>query len=302
VDAVINVGDTETMSIRILSEATSSELDMAWQNCSKIAKHAAGNFYYAFIFMSKEQRRGIEALYAFARVSDDAVDGEGGNKAGLLKMLRQRLDLCFDGSYIDDLTLALAHAIKRFGFDRRHFDDLLLGIESDLSVKRYSTFDQMRIYCYRVAATIGFICLKIFGCDNEDSRLYSENLSIGMQITNILRDLHEDFERGRIYLPQEDLIRFEINEEELFAPQNASKVIELIRWEANRADKYFREADAHLNQYNRKPLFPAMIMGEIYRTILRKIQLLEIFDRRIELSVKEKISIAQKVFKGVLIK
>ena len=177
-DAVINIDDTEKMSVRILSEATSSELEKAWQICREIAKRAAGNFYYAFVFMSKDQRHGIEALYAFARVSDDAVDGDGGNKAGLLKKLRQRLDLCFDGRYIDDLTLALAHAIKRFGFDRRHFDDLLLGIESDLTVKRYSSFDQMRLYCYRVAATIGFICLKIFGCDNEDSRLYYENLSI----------------------------------------------------------------------------------------------------------------------------
>ncbi|MCF7810941.1 squalene/phytoene synthase family protein [bacterium] len=297
---VIGLANGKTMTAKYLSEATPSELERAWQYCREIARSAAGNFYYAFKFMPLEQRRGIEALYAFARVSDDAVDGEGGNKANLLKKLHQKLDLCFSEGYIDDLTLALAYSIKSFGFERQHFDDLMLGIESDLTVKRYSTFDQMRLYCYRVAATIGFSCLKIFGCDDDNSRLYSENLSIGMQITNILRDLHEDFERGRIYIPQEDLIRFNLSDEDLFAAQNALKLIELVRWEAERAENYFKEADSHLNQYNRKPLFPAMIMGQIYRVILSKIRLLNKFDKRVELSVKEKLTIAKKVFKEAL--
>ena len=257
--------------VRSLGDASREDLLRAWRYSSKLAKQRAGNFYYAFIFMPVNQRRGIEALYAFCRAGDDAVDEEHGDRAGLVNRLRRRLDICYRNCWVDDLTLSLTHAINSFGFERRHFDDLLLGIESDLTVKRYPTFNDLRLYCYRVASTVGLHCLKIFGCDNSRSRSYAENLGLGMQLTNILRDVREDFNRGRIYLPQEDLQRFGITDQELFSHSNAHLLKELIHWEA-----------------------------AIYRRILTKITELDQFEHRVELSGSDKLSIARRVFSEAL--
>ena len=296
-DSVIGLGEANTGLIKSLDDAPDDELKEAWRKCREIAKRAAGNFYYAFIFMPKAQRRGIEAVYAFCRLGDDAVDDECRDRAGLLARLQQRLDLCYRGLYNDLQTLALSHAVRQFGFERRHFDELLSGVESDLTVTRYPTFSELRYYCYRVASTIGFLCLKIFGCDTVKSRQYAENLGIAMQITNILRDLKEDYERGRIYLPQEDLEKYGIAESELLAPSNRERLIELVRWEAERADGYFEKADSYLSHSLSKTLFPARIMGAIYRRILDKIRGLRSFNRRAELSGKEKLRIARSVFR-----
>ncbi len=285
-----------SVKVRSLDDASRSDLGRAWRRCSRMAKQQAGNFYYAFIFLPTEQRRGIEALYAFCRAGDDAVDDEQDDSTSLLQRLRHKLDICYRGCYIDDLTLTLAHAVREFNFDRQHFDDLLLGIESDLTVKRYTTFEDLRLYCYRVASTIGLLCLQIFGCDNPQSRLYAENLGLGMQLTNILRDIREDFERDRIYIPLEDLESSGILDEELFSPSNAHRLKELVRWEAERAESFFSEADSYLEPGMRRKLFAAAIMGAIYRRILSEIINLDQFDHRAELSGAAKLSIARRIF------
>ncbi|MDP8237920.1 MAG: squalene/phytoene synthase family protein [Candidatus Hatepunaea meridiana] len=290
------IDDINDDSILILDNVSETELLKAHRKCSEIVKHSASNFYYAFVFLPTEQRYGIEALYAFCRAGDDVADDRSSGKTGLLQKLRKRLDLCYNEQYLDKSTLALAWAIKRFRFNREHFDDLLLGIESDLTVKRYATFNDLRLYCYRVASTVGLLCLNIFGCDNQDNRLYAENLGIGMQLTNILRDLKEDADRNRIYIPQEDLHRFDIIEDDIFAPANNHSLIEMVRWEAERAKQFFQEAEAHLKQEMRKPMFAARIMGSIYEKILGNISKLERFEKRVELTAIEKLAIARMIF------
>ncbi len=285
-----------SVTVRSLEDASRSDLGRAWRRCSRMAKQQAGNFYYAFIFLPAEQRRGIEALYAFCRAGDDAVDNEQDDSTSLLQRLRHKLDICYRGCYIDDLTLALAHAAREFNFEKQHFDNLLLGIESDLTVRRYTIFEDLRLYCYRVASTVGLLCLQIFGCDNPQSRLYAENLGMGMQLTNILRDIREDFERDRIYLPLEDLERFSILDKELFLPSNAHRLKELVRLEAERAESFFTEAEGYLEPWMRRKLFAAAIMGAIYRRILSEIIKLDQFDHRAELSGADKLSIARRIF------
>ena len=289
----------KTDKLKTLAEATSSELATAKKMCAGLAKREAGNFYYAFIFMPEEQRAGIEALYAFCRAGDDSVDNEKSQEPDLLESFRRRLDLCYNGQYLDDLTLALAWAIERFKFDRKHFDNLLLGIESDLFVKRYETFDELSLYCYRVASTVGLLCLRIFGCDTPESRLYAEKLGIGMQLTNILRDIREDYDRDRIYFPREDLVRFGINDGDIFAADYRENLRKLVLCEASRAENFFVEAESHLTEETNKPLFPARIMAAIYREILSKIVVLDCFDRRVELTNLIKLSIARRIFEEV---
>ena len=284
-------------SARPIEDADAVELAEARRKCAKIVKDSASNFYYAFVFLPEDQRYGIEALYAFCRVGDDAADASSaGDSTGLIETLQHKLDLCYKGMYVDDLTLALADAVKRFTFDRQHFNDLLLGIKSDLTVKRYSTFDDLRLYCYRVASTVGLLCLKIFGCDNPQSRKYAENLGIGMQITNILRDMKEDMDRDRIYLPLDDLKKFNLTEENLFDPAQHRNLVELVKWEVKRAEDFFHRAEGYLQPEMLKPLFPARIMGIIYKEILEKIGKTDRYDIRVELSTTEKFSLARHIF------
>ncbi len=278
-----------------LDDAEPRELEEAWKYCAGIARRAAGNFYYAFLFLPRELRRGIYALYAFLRAGDDAADNGDGGSRQLLKKLRRGLDLVFAGRYCDRLTLALAHAHRRFVFPREHFDEMFRGLQMDLSVKRYPTFEDLRLYCYRVASTVGLLCLPIFGADTPEARCYAENLGIGMQLTNILRDLWEDLQRGRIYLPAEDLNRFELHESEIFAASQASKLRDLVLWEARRAEHFFREAEKWFPADLKAKLAVAQIMGAIYKTILDKIIAAERFDRCIELNRREKLNIGYRV-------
>jgi len=296
------VGDStgSLAPVRSLEQATAESLDRAWRSSAEIARRAAGNFYYAFIFLPVDKRRGTEALYAFCRVGDDLADDARSGKTARLEGLRRRLDLCYSGKYCDDLTLALADAVRRFGFERGHMDELLLGIESDLTVTRYQTFTELRLYCYRVASTVGLLCLKVFDCDTSAARSYAENLGIGMQLTNILRDLYEDHSRGRIYLPQDELVRFGISDGSLFTPENRPCLVELVRWEVQRAEQFFETAEAALTPELSTPLFAARIMGAVYRRILHRIAELDRFDRRVELPKREKLSIARSIFRESL--
>lgn len=282
---------------RLLAGASARELADAARKTRTVARRAAGNFFYAFALLPDEQRRGIEALYAFCRTGDDITDDaespEG--KIDHLNRLRQRLDLCYQHRYCDEVTLALAWAIHRFNLNRQHFDDLLAGLEADLTVARYPTFQELRLYCYQVAATVGLLCIQIFGGDTPEGRRYAEHLGIGMQLTNILRDLYEDYGRGRIYLPQSDLLRFGIPAEQLFDREYHSQLRELVLWEAVRAEGYFAAAEVELPAGLRGTLFAAIIMGETYRRLLARIKNARRYDRRISLPAREKIALAAEI-------
>ncbi len=273
-------------------DADATGLRSAYRYCASLTQRYAGNFRYAFRFLPNDQRNGIYALYSFCRLADDATDDGVDNPAELLNSLEGQLDGCYRGMYNDELTLALADTIHRFDLDRIDFKDMLTGMRSDLTVNRYDTFSDLEIYCYRVASTVGLHCIRIFGADNEQSRLYARNLGIAMQLTNILRDVKEDFDRGRIYIPQEDLKRFDLVDESLFVDNGRDKLNDLIRWEAKRVENYFRKAEETLPAKLSSRLFVARIIGAIYQELLRKIERAERHDQRIELSHWEKLHIA----------
>ena len=237
----------------------------------------ATNFYYAFVFLPAEKRLAIEAVYAFARRGDDIVDSglDRVEAAASLARYRQALDACYadDPTRLDEPELrALAVAIKRFKIPRKPFDDLVLGLEMDLETTRYATFEELSLYCYRVASTIGLICIEIFGYHNPRTRDYAVNLGTALQLVNILRDVQRDAQRGRIYIPQADLDRFGVRPGELTAGAYNDPFIELMQFECDRARHYFDLARQTLSAEDRRSMTAAEIMASIYWGILKRIQ------------------------------
>ncbi len=235
------------------------------------------NFYYAFVFLPREKRQAIEAVYAFARRGDDIADSglPAAEAAAALDRYRQILDACYNrnAGLLDAPELrALAEAIQRFKIPRKPFEDLILGLEMDLTGTRYTTFDDLSLYCYRVASTIGLICIEIFGYQNPRTRDYAVNLGTALQLVNILRDVQRDAQRGRIYFPQEDLDHFGIRPGELLAGAYNDTFIELMQFECDRARHYFDLARQMLPAEDRPSMKAAEIMAAIYWNILRRIQ------------------------------
>ena len=275
-----------------LASATESEMRQAYQICAKIAKHAARNFFYAFLFLPRINRHGIYALYAFCRAGDDAADNGYHNPSAMIDGLKEKLNLCYQGLYVDDVTLALTDTIRRFSLPRKHFDDLFLGLETDINGWKIKSAEDLNLYCYRVAVTVGLLCLSIFEYDNPTSRSYAENLGRGMQLTNILRDLKEDYEQHRIYLAPEFLKKYGLNRHNMFDDNNSEQLRSLVKWQCVAANDYFNNADSIYKDGLPSKLKVAGIMAAFYREILNLVVSGEIVGSRIELTPRQKLSIA----------
>jgi phytoene synthase len=264
------------------------------------------SFYYAFVLLPPEKRRAIEAVYAFARRGDDIVDSglSPADAAEGLTRYRQALEACYAGdkTRLDTPELrVLAESIRRFKIPRQPFEDLILGLEMDLTQTRYETFEELSLYCYRVASTIGLISIEIFGYRNPRARDYAVHLGTALQLVNILRDIQSDAQRGRIYIPQEDLDRFGLRPGELLAGAYHDPFIELMQFECDRARNYFDLARQMLPPEDRRSLVAAEIMAAIYWRLLGRIQerCYNVFGKRVRLSRPLKLWTALTVYLGV---
>ncbi|MBM3328440.1 MAG: phytoene/squalene synthase family protein [Calditrichaeota bacterium] len=283
-----------------LEAASRSDLNRAWRTCSRIARRAAGNFYLAFLILPPVQRRGIEALYAFCRAGDDAADFADGSAeavqdSALISQLRNRLDTVYTGQYCDDTSLALAVAVRRFSFERKHFDDLLEGLASDLDFRPFPTRHEQELYCYRVASTVGLLCLHIFGVVTEAARGFAVDLGKAMQLTNILRDIGEDQARGRVYIPIETLARHGLTPSNFLQLDYRAALHSLVAEEAAFARRFYRQAREALTPDIRGPLTTARAMGAIYEALLGRIESTGRYDRRIRLTRGEKVAIIRSL-------
>jgi 15-cis-phytoene synthase len=263
------------------------------------------NFYYAFVFLPPEKRLAIEAVYAFARRGDDVTDGglDPASAVAGLAGYRQALDACYarDAGRLDSPPLrALADAIARFKIPRQPFEDLILGLEMDLHQTRYETFEELSLYCYRVASTIGLICIEIFGYQDPRTRDYAVHLGTALQLVNIARDVQRDAQRGRIYIPQEDLDRFQVRPGELMAGAYNDPFIELMQFECDRARRYFDLARQMLPEEDRPSMKAAEIMAAIYWRILKRIQKrrYNVFGKRVRVPRPLKLWTALSVYLG----
>jgi len=244
------------------------------------------NFYYSFLVLPPRKRRAIVAVWDFCRAVDDAVDEvEPGpdavtRAAAQLEAWRVELETCYAAAGVDrdghgPQTVqgrALQEYIREFNLPRTPFNDLIDGVAMDLSYVRYPTFDALAEYCRRVASTVGLVCVEIFGYRDPGAREYAVNLGMALQLTNIIRDVASDLERGRTYLPTEDLVRFGVTEEALRLGKVTPPVRALLEFECARARDYYRRASASLPPADARSLVAAEIMGGIYFEILERIE------------------------------
>ncbi|MBI4573678.1 MAG: squalene/phytoene synthase family protein, partial [candidate division NC10 bacterium] len=256
--------------------------------------------------------------YAFCRVTDDLVDEAvvpsptadrvprpatpppggvhlpAGTPIERLKAWRAELDACFRGEASHPVTQRLAETVRTFRIPRGYFEELLNGVEMDLTKSRYATFAELQQYCYRVAGVVGLMCIEVFGYSRPGTRHYAEHLGTALQLTNILRDLGTDGERGRIYLPQEDLERFGYRETDLLERRLTPAFRELMRFEVGRARQFYAAARAALPAEDRRAMLAAEVMGAIYARILNRIEAAQydVFSARIRLSDTHRLCLA----------
>ena len=239
------------------------------------------SFYYSFLVLPAAQRQAIVAVWDFCRAVDDAVDEAPADcRAAQVQSWREELARCFEGAGpATPQGRALQPVIGAFGLSRQPFDSLIEGVEMDLETTRYATFADLYEYCIRVASSVGLICVEIFGCRDPASRQYAIELGVALQLTNILRDVPGDLDRGRVYIPLEDFARFGCHEGDLGAEAihaghgvRSAAVKQLLAFQAQRAREYYRRAAAVLPRRDARRLVAARIMGAIYSGILTRIE------------------------------
>ena len=279
-----------------------TELDLAYRHCQRIAKAHAKNFYYAFRILPSRKRDAIYAAYAFCRYCDDIADGPRplDEKRRLLEETRTLLARSLDSDETEDpVFAALSDAARAFGIPARYFEEVIAGVEMDLTRDRYSNFDELRDYCFGVASVVGLICIEVFQYTHPAARQHAVDLGLAMQLTNIMRDVKEDAQRGRIY----EIASFGYSERELLEGSVTEAFRELMGFQAARARRYFESGKRLM------PLLspgsracPAALVG-VYGTILNRIEAsgFEVFEKRMGLSTAEKLLITAKLWAGSLI-
>jgi phytoene synthase len=266
------------------------------------------SFYYAFLALPRDQRDAVIAVWEWCRAVDDTVDERPVRPTDAesvaaarasLDAWRAELDRCHAGRPETPQGLRLQPWLNRFSLSRQPFADLIDGVEMDLDRCRYRTFEELYEYCWRVASTVGLICLEIFG--TRDAREYAVNLGVALQLTNILRDVATDFERGRVYLPLDDLARFNVRDADLGTGRMTDRVRDLLQFEAGRAREYYRRARAAMPANDRRALVAAEIMAAIYRALLRQIEGsgYDVLSRRVRVSRQRQMLIALRTWLGV---
>jgi len=276
-----------------VSERIGNEgLDSDYARCAEATRRSSSNFYYAFMLLDWERRRALYAVYAFCRFIDDIADDDSvRDPAALLARWRDELERVYSCQPTHPISRALADSITRFNIPREYFEEIIAGVEMDLNRKRYATFEDLRLYCYRVASAVGLICIEIFGYTNPAAKVYAEKLGLAFQLTNILRDVSEDAARGRIYLPLEDLQRFGVSEEEILHGVYSGNFVKLMEFEAARAQDFYHQAQDALPPEDRTTLLTAEAMRLIYGALLGEIVRsgFRVLDRRLSLSAPRKL-------------
>lgn len=246
------------------------------QQSQAITRKSASNLALAFVLLPKAKRDAMAALYAFCREVDDVADEETASveerRAGLAAWRADVQRACRDGSPEFPVNRELQSVIREFKLPFELFDELIKGCEMDLDTQRYETYEQLELYCYRVASVVGLLSIEIFGYTNPKCRDYAVALGKALQLTNILRDVRTDTERGRIYLPRTELRAFNVTEEEILRHEYSERFMNLAASVAGRARNYYRQARETLPPEDRRAMVAAELMGSVYWRLLRKLE------------------------------
>ena len=258
-----------------------------------IKKAKTSTFEYSYYFLPEEKADAITAVYAFCKISDDIVDNmEKSNSEKLSELTKWRKDFqsSFETKSDNELLNKVVSIIKKYKLNAEYFFDLLNGMEMDITKSRYETMDELLDYCYKVASSVGLICIEIFGYKNPSTKDFAINLGIALQLTNILRDIKNDFELGRVYIPEELINKFRFENNRL-TPQ-------LLKYGIQITEDYYCAAMKALSNEDVPDMLPALMMKDVYHRILKKIKMkCEIMDNEyFRLSKAEKIFIAIKSY------
>ncbi len=266
--------------------------------CQGKAAKSGSSFYYSFLFLAPERRRAITALYAFCRAVDDIVDETHEDAVARTKLAWWRAEIAhlFDGKPQHPVSKALAPAIHEFNLPQEHFLEIIDGMEMDLDYSSYETFKDLTLYCHRVASIVGIMSAEIFGYQDRQTLKYAHHLGMAFQLTNILRDVREDCRLGRLYLPLDELEKFDVSIDELRENHTSNKARALFEYQAKRAQDYYQKAYAALPMADRYTQRGGLIMAAIYRRILDKISSdnFNVLEKRISLTPIQKFWLAWK--------
>ena len=262
-----------TIGADAVADTESRRLKAAYDYCRRLTERRGTNFALGFRHLPSDKRRAIYAAYAFCRFADDLSDDVGVRApAALLHRWREELDRCYGGTATHPITRALQDALRRYPIPRDVFDGMITGCEVDLRRSRYASFAQLLGYCDLVATTIGRICLAVFGHRRgPHARRWAREFAIALQLTNILRDVGDDLDRGRIYLPQADLRRFGCTEAILHTRRATPEFLAMMDFECRRAWRYFRGADRLIPWLAPDARLGATLMRDVYRAVLAKV-------------------------------
>ncbi|MCH7605650.1 MAG: presqualene diphosphate synthase HpnD [Chloroflexi bacterium] len=270
-------------------------LELGYRESQAITRREAKNFYYAFLTLPSARRRAICVAYAFCRHCDDTVDAARSDeeKLSMLDGLRSSLKSAYAGDAREPLFLALADVAANYDIPQQYFEEVILGVESDLTKNRYQDFEQLRRYCYQVASVVGLICLQIFGYKDARAKDRAIDLGLAMQLTNIARDVKEDLELGRIYLPQDEMARFGYSEEDLRAGIVNEEFRNLMQFQAQRARDYFRSGFELLPYLSPRSRACPAVLGQLYSKLLQQIEAsgYDVLLQRISLTKVQKLRI-----------
>lgn len=268
--------------------------------CSRLTRGSRTSFYFPLLLLPGRKREALITVYAFCRITDDIADDANGSvgPAADLRAWREELDRTYAGRPTHPITRTLRSVVRRYHIPKAYFDDLIRGVEMDTELLRYPTFEALYPYCFRVASTVGLICIEIFGYRDLAARRYAEELGVALQLTNILRDIRTDAARGRIYLPQEDLERFGCSEADIVAGRRTPAFEALMEFQCQRARGYYRKAWRSHPGADRGTLLAAEAMGRIYYEILREVERrrYDVFAGRVRLPGVRKLGIAADVW------
>jgi phytoene synthase len=260
-------------------------------NAATITRQSKSNLALAFVSLGRERKRDITIFYAFCRIIDDIADSPElplQEKQARLAEWRRVLQAAAPDEPL--LARDVRGLIEKYSLPVGMFEEIIAGVEMDLTIRRYATFEELRVYCYRVASAVGLVSIEIFGYRNAGCKPYAIELGLALQMTNIIRDVGKDLQDGRIYLPLEDLARFNYSVTDLEDRRYNECFLRLMEFEAARARDFFSHAAAALPSEDRKTMAPAEIMASIYRGLLRQIELdkFRVFEKEYRLSKLEK--------------
>jgi phytoene synthase len=278
----------------------SSFIQGAAAYCRKLTTKSKSNFYYAFLFLPRERREALEAVYAFCRLVDDVVDEEApaAQKLEGIASWRRELDHVYGDARSNHPVVNRLHdVVRRFAIRRQDMEGVIDGCAMDIDKTRYATWEELELYCYRVASCVGLMCIEIFGYPPERvdaARRYATDLGMALQLTNILRDVAEDARRGRVYLPADELAQHGITVEDLVRGRHDERFVRMMRAQAERAREHYARARAALTTYERSRLVIAEIMGDIYYRLLEEIEArqFDVFGPKMTVPRVEKMAIA----------